>query len=75
MLQNPCKIVLTKLTKSAFCSRALVLSSFFSKCKKNFPKLSKNLKIILKIINETFHNHAKSQPEIPFILCDTKMTN
>jgi hypothetical protein len=36
--------------------------------------LDNKLKIIMKIVNDTSHNHAKSQPEINFILCWIKMT-
>jgi hypothetical protein len=41
MLQNVYKTVLTKLTKSAFSSRALVLSSFFLNVKRIFPSYQK----------------------------------
>jgi hypothetical protein len=50
------------ILESAFGSQGSMLSSFFlKKNRRYFYKLSKNLKIILEIVSDTSHNHAKSQ--------------
>jgi hypothetical protein len=65
-------ILTWSISESAFGSRAPVLSPF-KKIKIHFYKLSKNLKTILEIFSDTSHKHAKSQPEIRFILWYTKI--
>jgi hypothetical protein len=54
------------MAENAFGSRR------FYKIKRHFYNLSKNLKIILEMVSDTSHNHAKSQLKILIILCKKK---
>jgi hypothetical protein len=48
----------------------LQCSRYFKKIIKYIYKLIKNLKIILEIVNDISHNHAKSQPNFFYFVLD-----